>query len=137
MASTTTFSCDICKNDATRKQERVQVAFNSDQDEGRYCKPYLDIVTLDLCTECYGKILVNHPIQAWGAQGHNTYEMKQPAAMNANSEAVRVLCDVLQKAQNQLEKIYNRTDQRSIRGLSSAGISFTREALATYGREGE
>ena len=33
--------------------------------------------TLDLCEACMFKVLHGEAIHGWGAQGHNTYEIKE------------------------------------------------------------
>lgn len=70
--------CDIkkCENKAEKEQVKMQVKFHTDQTEGRNVKPYLSFETLDMCEECYNSVIKSGSyINAWGAMGHNTYEL--------------------------------------------------------------
>lgn len=74
MATITTHRCDVCPRPADKLQQKVQVVFTTEQTEGRPITPHLEIVTLDLCDACLGRIVGGNPIRAHGAQGSNTYE---------------------------------------------------------------
>lgn len=54
----------------------LSVLFKTEQNEGTPCEPYFNINTLDICPECYDRLLNQWPIVAFGAQGYNTYESK-------------------------------------------------------------
>lgn len=55
--------------------ETLTVKFLTEQNEGTVCKPYFDTVTIEMCPECYEKLLSTWPISAYGAQGYNNYEI--------------------------------------------------------------
>ena len=59
------------------KRPKLSVVFLTEQNEGTPTKPYFDIETLDLCPECYEKLITEYPIIARGAQGYNTYTWRE------------------------------------------------------------
>ena len=68
------YICDICKaKDASEKGVSLQVIFDTEQTEGRGCPPYLSMVDVDICKDCYQKILGGNAVFASGAQGYNDY----------------------------------------------------------------
>lgn len=76
MATITKHTCDLCKEPATKLQQRVPVVFLTEQTEGRSCTPYLTTTTLDFCEKCLRRIVDRTPLTAYGAQGSNTYEWR-------------------------------------------------------------
>lgn len=79
--TTTTIFCDVCKKpDAKPRGDRqnFQVIFTTDQTEGRSREPYLSMERVDLCDECYAKVLDGNGLFGSGAQGHNQYWFKRP-----------------------------------------------------------
>ena len=73
---TETICCDIkgCKSTTGVKIIKMQVIFTTEQTEGRSCKPYFEIIDLDLCEACLQKILKERVyIKAHGAMGYNEY----------------------------------------------------------------
>jgi hypothetical protein len=77
MATITTHTCDICQKPATKMKQATSVVFTTEQTEGRYCTPYLVIMPLDLCGECFERIVCTTPLTAQGGQGHNIYEWRR------------------------------------------------------------
>lgn len=72
--------CDVdncITNNEDVKSVDLQVIFETNQTDGRSCKPYLSNEKVDLCTNCRQKILDNNYLHAYGAQGHNTYYFKK------------------------------------------------------------
>lgn len=72
----TKIKCDVCKNEmkqAFRKQQKIQVVFETDQTEGRATKPYLSMEEIDLCVTCLSIIMNGKMLFGSGAQGHNQY----------------------------------------------------------------
>jgi len=77
--------CDVCKEDylhqsgeyKEKKKSNIQVIFTTDQTEGRPCSSYLQMVTIDICPTCFGRILDGNYLFATGAKGHNTYKFKE------------------------------------------------------------
>lgn len=71
--------CDICKCTCTKSyiEEKMPVIFHTEQNEGRSCQPYLEFSKLDVCEVCYSKILKGASIHAQGAQGYNTYSLRE------------------------------------------------------------
>jgi len=69
--------CDIknCKEKDARNT-KLQVIFTTNGLEGKPCSPYIEHHHIDICKECFSKILSGAVIFAYGAQGHNTYEIK-------------------------------------------------------------
>jgi hypothetical protein len=72
--------CDICGDDknSIKQKQSVSVIFTTEQNEGRATTPYLDIHLLDLCADCYGKVLEGKAIFATGAMGYNKYYLSKP-----------------------------------------------------------
>lgn len=78
-----TVSCDVCgrpfwaseDNDGRDRPEPVKTAvwFETEQDEGRHVKPYLQTVEIDICPECAEKGI---RIRAVGAMGFNDYRIE-------------------------------------------------------------
>ena len=53
--------------------KKLQVIFQTEQDEGRRVKDYLDTVDIDICDSCMSKILLwNYIFAKWG-QWYNSY----------------------------------------------------------------
>jgi len=75
--TTTIVKCDIldCGKENS-KEHKLQVIFETEQTEGRSCKPYLSNELVDLCDECFSKVLKGQYIFAYGAQGYNKYYFK-------------------------------------------------------------
>lgn len=72
------YFCDICKKETNNiTTKTIQVIFQTEQTEGRNCKPYLSNVNLDICPECFKKILNGKAVLAWGAQGYNEYKINE------------------------------------------------------------
>lgn len=73
------YFCDIndCKKECKSQQEKLQVIFTTEQTEGRGCNPYLDTATINICDACKEKVLQGMPIFAYGAQGYNTYILRE------------------------------------------------------------
>lgn len=68
------YSCDICKSFEKVSKEKIPMIFHTEQTEGRSTKPYLEINEIDICDICLQKIIdTNSILNAYGAQGHNTY----------------------------------------------------------------
>ena len=65
--------CDICGKEHAKNYPNVQVIFTTEQTEGRSCKNYIDIVSIDLCNECRDYQIMGNYIMATGAQGCNQY----------------------------------------------------------------
>lgn len=69
----TVVSCDICeKEDSNCKQVEYPVLFYTEQTEGRLCNPYISQQKIDLCDDCFNKVI---KVKAHGAQGCNMYEL--------------------------------------------------------------
>lgn len=72
--------CDLCgkeiRNPDASTRRRVKVVFETEQTEGRLCKPYMDDDYLDFCNACFQKYVELYPIRARGAQGHNKYRWR-------------------------------------------------------------
>lgn len=70
----TTLQCDICKEQNKVENKVVPVIFHTEQTEGRTTEPYLVFEKIDVCEKCY-EFILNHNciLNAYGAQGHNTY----------------------------------------------------------------
>lgn len=65
---------DSCREITPWKQVNLSVLFKTEQNEGTSCEPYFSTETLDICPECYSRLLKQWPIIAFGAQGNNNYE---------------------------------------------------------------
>jgi hypothetical protein len=73
------YSCDICKKEAKVTAIKYPVIFDTEQDEGRSCEPYISNQVIDVCDDCKKQILVIH---ASGAQGFNNYRIKKEERTN-------------------------------------------------------
>ncbi len=74
--TTEEYFCDIldCGNKAYKKNVEISVIFTTEQTEGKWCIPYLETETLDLCKEHYNTVTSEGKmIYANGAQGCNHY----------------------------------------------------------------
>jgi hypothetical protein len=71
--------CDICKVVSQKSfiEEKLPIIFHTEQNEGRSCEPYLEFLKLDVCANCYQKILKGYAIHAEGAQGYNSYYLNK------------------------------------------------------------
>ena len=72
--------CDICKKESFNKTDiltySLQVIFTTEQNEGKSVEPYLDNVNIEMCNDCYKKLLETRTyIIASGVMGHNTYKL--------------------------------------------------------------
>ena len=73
------YFCDVCQLDlvGAPKTVKLQVIFETEQTEGRYCKPYLSDQSLDICTGCMDTIITEgRYLHAHGAMGYNTFYFK-------------------------------------------------------------
>lgn len=77
MSSETLHYCDICKKECAPLSKKIQVIFESDQTDGAFCLPYLELADIDLCSDCLNKLLGGKCIFATGAQGYNQYYFKK------------------------------------------------------------
>jgi hypothetical protein len=73
--------CDVCEQGAMnceggKRNQEIQVIFTTEQEEGRTSPAYLSMTKLDLCCDCFMKVLNGNYIYAQGAMGHNSYEFK-------------------------------------------------------------
>jgi hypothetical protein len=67
-------TCDVCGGNKILNYERdMQVVFTTERTEGRSCKPYLDVVTLDICNGCLEEIYNGRQLMGAGAQGCYSY----------------------------------------------------------------
>lgn len=76
-------SCDVCKktlattpihHEDIPNRELITVRFDTEQDEGRSCKPYLQEVKIHICRGCKERIAKSgRYLGASGAQGYNNY----------------------------------------------------------------
>ena len=75
-------TCDMCgfevlapeDYETSLKPRRLPVKFITEQTEGTSVdEPYIDMVNLNLCEECYKKFLDNYPIKAVGCRGYNEF----------------------------------------------------------------
>jgi len=66
--------CDICGKEVSTKSCIVPVRWFTEQTEGRMVKPYIKSETLDICNECFEKLIV---VSATGAQGYNTFKIRE------------------------------------------------------------
>lgn len=77
--------CDVCGEETRNKKIDIQVIFTTEQNEGRYHKPYLCNKKLNLCNKCFNNVLYNgNYICANGAMGCNTYFFKKIESWNSN-----------------------------------------------------
>lgn len=49
--------CDLCWLEKYAFPNRLQVIFMTDQEEGRSTTPYIENENLDICRDCYFKVL--------------------------------------------------------------------------------
>ena len=70
-----TYFCDVCEKQVPAKLEekKIQVIFHTEQTEGRGVKPYLSDQKIEICDDCYGKILKGNYLHGTGAMGYNKY----------------------------------------------------------------
>lgn len=71
--------CDICHCENTHNDinsQKLSVIFVTEQTEGYSCNPYLSIEKLDICPNCFNKILDGNMVFAKGAQECNKYYFK-------------------------------------------------------------
>lgn len=69
--------CDICRSEDAKFIGDTSVVFTTNQDDGKSTNPYIELVELDMCSECE-KYMIDHremPL-ASGAMGYNTFEFK-------------------------------------------------------------
>lgn len=76
MAIVTSTICDLCNCTATHKQQKIQVVQMTEQTEGRFTTPYLDIKVMDLCDTCLQKFIDSNKCKCYGAMGYNRYEFE-------------------------------------------------------------
>lgn len=79
-----TVACDVCgkpfwyseDNDKRGRPKPVKTAvwFETEQDEGRGVKPYVETVEIDMCPECAERGI---RIRAVGAMGFNEYRIEE------------------------------------------------------------
>lgn len=76
-----TYFCDIkdCGHQivTNRKKISLHVIFHTEQTEGRGIDPYLSPEQLDLCDECYSRVLNGVAIHGSGAMGYNEYYFEE------------------------------------------------------------
>lgn len=66
--------CDICNKETEVERIKYPVIFHTEQNEGRWSKPYISNEAIDVCKECLSKILM---LDGWGGQGNNEYKIRQ------------------------------------------------------------
>jgi hypothetical protein len=73
------YECDIknCGNTENIIEAAIQCIRTTDTTEGRACKRYLVREKIDICEECYNKILNGAYVTVYGAQGYNTFELHE------------------------------------------------------------
>ena len=70
-------TCDIKNYDnKNAENQKLQVIFLTEQTESKSSKPYITQEKLDICQKCIQKICKGQVIYGYGAQGFNTYELK-------------------------------------------------------------
>ena len=79
---TTQITCDICDRqiniiEAAKCHKTITVIQTTEQTEGRSTDPYLSNQNLDICYECESRILKGNMLFSSGAQGYNTYTIKE------------------------------------------------------------
>lgn len=77
MSKTESINCDICGKLSNQISSKIQVIFETEQNEGRASSPYLQMVDIDLCSDCRTVLLNGNYIFATGAMGHNKYYFKE------------------------------------------------------------
>jgi len=67
--------CDICgdEKNAIKEKQSISVIFTTEQNEGRAITPYLDVHLLDLCVDCYDRVIKGKAIFGSGAMGYNKF----------------------------------------------------------------
>lgn len=66
-------TCDLCGSECDEFAEvSYPVVFDTDQTEGRGCKPYISQKKIDVCPSCAKKVLM---VRASGAMGFNKYRV--------------------------------------------------------------
>lgn len=74
----TEYYCDICDDKTDNQEENIMVVFETEQNEGLSCYPYLQNNKIVLCNNCKNKILFDgQQIFAVGAMGFNKYYFKE------------------------------------------------------------
>ena len=73
------YKCDIrgCENTEKVKEEILSCIRTTDTTEGRPCDRHLVREKLDICEQCYDKILHGAYVIVYGAQGYNTFELHE------------------------------------------------------------
>lgn len=66
----TIVKCDICGNQKGVKELTLPIKFLTEQNEGKYCEPYISMTKIDICNEC---LMKSTNINAFGCMGYNTY----------------------------------------------------------------
>lgn len=84
------FKCDVCGKTCDETNERTQVIFLTEQQEGRMTQPYFQIVNIDYCDKCRAKMLSGHYLFATGAQGYNKYFFENPFTVNGKEYVEKV-----------------------------------------------
>jgi hypothetical protein len=81
MSKQTIIACDICgfSGAAVAERKQIAVARMTDTNDGCPCVPYLELLYLDLCPKCVKKITERQPLQAFGAQGLDTFKWREPS----------------------------------------------------------
>ena len=67
-------TCDICHEDKLCDNINYPVLFDTDQTEGNVVPRYISQTKIDVCKDCQKNIL---KLTGVGAQGHNTYTVKE------------------------------------------------------------
>ncbi|MEG6613750.1 hypothetical protein V6C42_12920 [Pseudoclostridium thermosuccinogenes] len=67
-------TCDVCNKEAEVVSVNYPVVFHTEQNEGRACESYISQQKLDICEEYQQKLLM---LDGWGAQGYNSYKIKE------------------------------------------------------------
>ena len=77
----TTITCDICTEELStihkNNKQAITIIFETEQTEGKSCKPYITSAALDICNTCEEVVLSGKMIFGSGAQGHNKYYFKE------------------------------------------------------------
>ncbi len=69
----TVIRCDVCTKTGRRTDQKLQVIFTTEQNEGRTTEHYLSFEQLDICERCYSRVLAGESLFAYGAMGFNKY----------------------------------------------------------------
>ena len=73
------YLCDVCQDritDIKLLRRKIQVIFTTEQTEGYSCEPHLCDETLDICKDCFEKVLHGNYIFGSGGMGYNKYAFK-------------------------------------------------------------